>query len=55
MPFFLYYPMMLTHDPYQPTPDSKDWDPKAQGEQINRKPEQYPFTGSGGGFARPAR
>ncbi|MEZ0265448.1 MAG: sulfatase-like hydrolase/transferase, partial [Phycisphaerae bacterium] len=28
-PFFLYYPMMLTHDPFQPTPDSKDWDPKA--------------------------
>ena len=35
-PFFLYYPMMLTHDPYQPTPDSKAWDPKAQGEQVNR-------------------
>src|SRR5438876_2276642 len=28
-PFFLYYPMMLTHPPFQPTPDSKDWDPKA--------------------------
>jgi len=40
-PFFLYYPMMLTHDPYQPTPDSKDWDPKAQGEQVNRKPEHF--------------
>jgi arylsulfatase A len=26
-PFFLYYPMLLTHDPWQPTPDSKDWDP----------------------------
>ena len=34
-PFFLYYPMMLTHAPYQPTPDSEDWDPKAQGEQVN--------------------
>ena len=33
-PFFLYYPMMLTHDPYQPTPDSKDWDPKANGEGV---------------------
>jgi arylsulfatase A len=31
-PFFLYYPMILTHDPFQPTPDSKDWDPKAKGE-----------------------
>jgi arylsulfatase A len=27
-PFFLYYPMILTHDPFQPTPDSADWDPK---------------------------
>ena len=26
-PFFLYYPMMLTHGPFQPTPDSPDWDP----------------------------
>lgn len=28
--FFLYYPMVLTHDPFQPTPDSKDFasDPK---------------------------
>ena len=32
-PFFLYYPMMLTHAPYQPTPDSRDWDPKATGEE----------------------
>ncbi len=31
-PFLLYYPMMLTHGPYLPTPDSKDWDPKAEGE-----------------------
>jgi arylsulfatase A len=39
--FFLYYTMLLTHDPYQPTPDSKDWDPKARGEQVNRKPEHF--------------
>jgi len=32
-PFFLYYPMMLTHGPFQPTPDSKDWDPKLSGEK----------------------
>jgi arylsulfatase A len=31
-PFFIYYPMMLTHAPYQPTPDSKAWDPAAKGE-----------------------
>jgi len=24
-PFFLYYPMVLTHDPFVPTPDSEDW------------------------------
>lgn len=33
-PFFLYYPMILTHNPFQPTPDSANWDPKAQGEQV---------------------
>ena len=27
-PFFLYYPMTLPHYPFQPTPDSSDWDPK---------------------------
>jgi arylsulfatase A-like enzyme len=24
-PFFVYYPMVLTHDPFVPTPDSKKW------------------------------
>ncbi|SOE23752.1 Arylsulfatase A [Spirosomataceae bacterium TFI 002] len=24
-PFFIYYPMVLVHDPFVPTPDSKDW------------------------------
>ncbi len=24
-PFFLYYPMALTHAPFEPTPDSKEW------------------------------
>lgn len=40
-PFLLHYPLMLTHDPYQPTPDSPDWDPQAMGEQVNRKPEHF--------------
>jgi arylsulfatase A len=26
-PFYLYYPMTLVHNPFQPTPDSADWDP----------------------------
>ncbi len=34
-PFFLYYPMLLTHNPFQPTPDSPDWDPQAVGENVN--------------------
>jgi len=25
-PFFIYYPMVLVHDPFVPTPDSKAWD-----------------------------
>jgi arylsulfatase A len=40
-PFFLYYPMILTHTPYQPTPDSKGWDPKAQGERVNHSPDHF--------------
>jgi arylsulfatase A len=40
-PFFLYYPMILTHDPFQPTPDSPNWDPKAQGEQVNRNVKHF--------------
>lgn len=38
-PFFLYYPMILTHSPFQPTPDSPDWDPTISSEreqQANR-------------------
>ncbi len=48
-PFFLYYPMILPHDPFQPTPDSRDWNPKAKGEtqyfdkdKVNLQPEYYP-------------
>ncbi len=40
-PFLLYYPMMLTHAPYQPTPDSPDWNPRAMGEQVNRNPKHF--------------
>jgi arylsulfatase A len=35
-PFFLYYPMILTHDPFQPTPESADWNPKTKSEQEQR-------------------
>ena len=40
-PFFLYYPMILTHDPFQPTPDSPDWDPRAIGETVNRNVKHF--------------
>lgn len=40
-PFLLYYPMMLTHAPYQPTPDSPDWDPKTMGEEVNHAPKHF--------------
>lgn len=40
-PFFLYYPMILTHAPYQPTPDSKEWDPVAVGEKVNRHEKHF--------------
>lgn len=40
-PFLLYYPMMLTHDPFQPTPDSPDWDPGLKGEQKKRDERHF--------------
>ena len=30
-PFFAYYPMILPHWPFEPTPDSADWNPNAKG------------------------
>lgn len=35
-PFLVYYPMLLTHGPFQPTPDSPGWDPARRGEQSGR-------------------
>lgn len=32
-PFLLYYPMILTHGPFPPTPDSANWDPTARREE----------------------
>jgi arylsulfatase A len=40
-PFLLYYPMMLTHDPFQPTPDSPEWDPQARGATVGRDPKHF--------------
>ncbi|MDP3072013.1 MAG: sulfatase-like hydrolase/transferase [Opitutaceae bacterium] len=35
-PWLVYYPMILTHDPFQPVPGGPGWDPKAIGERVNR-------------------
>jgi arylsulfatase A len=40
-PFFLYYPMMLTHGPYMATPDSKDWDPKVTAESGSKDHQHF--------------
>jgi arylsulfatase A len=40
-PFFLYYPMILTHNPFQPTPDSPEWDPKTRGEQARQHVKHF--------------
>lgn len=40
-PFFLYYPMILTHDPHQPTPDSPDWDPTISSEAKQRDVKHF--------------
>jgi arylsulfatase A len=40
-PFLLYYPMMLTHNPFQPTPDSPNWDATAKGENVNESKKHF--------------
>ena len=36
-PFFIYYPMVLVHDPFVPTPDSPEWkNLETRGEKDNR-------------------
>lgn len=41
VPFFVYYTSILTHDPYQPTPHSPDWDPTLQGEAAKRDVKHF--------------
>ncbi|MCX6326830.1 MAG: sulfatase-like hydrolase/transferase [Bacteroidia bacterium] len=36
-PFFLYYPMILVHSPFVPTPDSKEWKDKNRRLEKNDK------------------
>lgn len=39
-PFFIYYPMMLVHDPFLPTPNSKDWE-NEQNRLNSNNPEYF--------------
>ena len=41
-PFMVYYPMILTHCPFDPTPDSKDWDPKRLGSSTYKGDQNDP-------------
>ena len=40
-PFFLYYPMILTHSPFQPTPDSPNWDPTIKSERMQQDNKHF--------------
>lgn len=40
-PFLLYYPLVLPHDPFQPTPDSPDWDPTVRSERERRDVKHF--------------
>ena len=40
-PFFLYYPMILTHCPFIPTPGTPDWDPTSPGSETYKGDAKY--------------
>jgi len=40
-PFLLYYPMILTHCPFVPPPDTPDWDPKSPGSKSYQGHARY--------------
>ena len=40
-PILAYYPMILPHWPFEPTPDSEDWDPKAAGVLSGKGDARY--------------
>ena len=39
-PFFVYYPMALVHDPFRPTPNSKDWNDLSK-RNIGNNPKYF--------------
>ena len=40
-PFLLYYPMILTHCPFEPTPDSADWNEQSPGSKTYKGKPKY--------------
>tara|TARA_B100001175_G_C19513804_1_gene645747 strand:+ start:4500 stop:5807 length:1308 start_codon:yes stop_codon:yes gene_type:complete len=40
-PFLVYYPMILTHCPFDPAPHSKDWDPTDLGSKTYKGNAKY--------------
>ena len=40
-PFLVYYPMILTHCPFDPTPHSSDWDPSDMGSKTYKGDAKY--------------
>ena len=40
-PFLVYYPMILTHCPFVPTPHSEDWDPTSVGSPTHKGDKTY--------------
>ena len=40
-PFLVYYPMILTHCPFDPTPHSDDWDPADMGSKSYKGNAKY--------------
>ena len=40
-PFLVYYPMILTHCPFDPTPDSADWNPASKGSPTYKGKAKY--------------
>jgi len=40
-PFLIYYPMIITHCPFEPTPDSDDWNPSSPGSKTYKGDAKY--------------
>lgn len=40
-PFMVYYPMLLTHCPFDATPDSEEWNPKSLGSTTYKGDAKY--------------